>query len=108
MSVLADPIVRAKLKEFNTTVEALVEAEFMTVGDQLQVIRELCELSRNTKFDLGPLRFADSDQAAKVAASFEDAVSRIRGLWADSQVPEDAEKYCRNIERRAHRCRVAE
>jgi hypothetical protein len=69
------------------------------------VIRELCELSRNTKFDLGPLRFALPEQAAEVAECFEQSVKDIRGIWANGTVPPDVAKYCSNIELRASRCR---
>jgi hypothetical protein len=107
MGALADPIVRVKLKEFRVTVDALIAAKYMTDGDRATVVRELCELSRNTKFDLGPVRFADVEQSEEVAACFEKAVTEIRQLWAVGKIPDEVARYCENIERRASRCRVA-
>lgn len=105
--IMADPIVAAKIEEFCSTVQALVEAKFMQDDDRIKVVRELCELSRSAKFDLGSLRFASAIQAKEVAKCFEDSVPAIRGMWP-AGVPKEVEKYCTNILRRAKKCRGEE
>lgn len=105
MPLLSDPVVAAKLCEFRATVDALVRATFMTDGDRASVVRELCELSRSAKFDLGPVRFAETAQVEEVASCFEESVEAIRSMWQHGVVPSEVDKFCSNIERRARRCR---
>jgi hypothetical protein len=105
MAVLADPLVRLRLDDFCQTVEALCKDGSLSDPLRIDAIRQLCELSRNTKFDLGPLEFANPAQATELADCFEDAVHRIRGLWPAGSVPGLVDRYCENIMSRARRCR---
>ena len=105
MTVLADPMVRAKLKEFRGTVDALVQTPNLTDEDRVAVIRELCELSRSTKFGLGPVEYAQPEQVEEVASCFEESARRLRALWNETELPANVEKYCLNIEQRARWCR---
>jgi len=106
-SIMADPVVAAKIEEFSATVQELVDAKTMEDDDKIEVVRELCELSRSAKFDLGSLRFASPTQAEEVATCFEESVDAIRSLWPDG-VPAKIEKFCSNILRRAKKCRGEE
>ncbi len=108
MPLLADPIVKAMIKEFRAAVKDLKTASQQpstTDSDRIAVVRQLCELSRDTRFHLGPPEFADEEQAEEVARCFEDGTREIRQLWAKGAIPKDVEKYCNNIAERADRCR---
>lgn len=103
MSILSDPVVTALLDEFN---DALLQLE-KTVdnGSRLAVIEQLCELSRDARFHIGPPEYAEPEQLREMAKCFDLGVSRIRGLWANEKVPDAVEAYCQNIVKRAERCR---
>lgn len=105
MPVLADPIVRTKLMEFRATVDNLIQAApLMSNTARIAVIRALCQLSRDTKFDLGSIKFADSSQAQDVAACFEQSVEDIGAIWPVGEIPDEATGYLGNILDRAKRC----
>jgi hypothetical protein len=107
MCILSDPVVTALIAEFN---DALVQLEHTDGGDsaRLAVIEQLCELSRDARFQLGPPEYAESNQLSEMAVCFEQGVNRIRNLWAEQSVPSDVEAYCDNILQRAKRCRMSE
>ena len=109
MSLLADPIVDTLLVEFRETVDKLVEASIRGVDDEvrIRVIRQLCELSRDTRFQLGPPEYAVIEQVQQVAECFESSVTKIKNLWSAGSIPEIVETYCKNILQRAQRCRIA-
>jgi len=91
--------------------------EFQQAVDQLQasgsntsvsrnarigVVRQLCELSRDVRFHLGPARYADSQQLAEVAEAFTKSVGVIRSVCKDYSA--EVEPYCGNILERANQC----
>ncbi len=104
MLALADPVVTALLTEFTDAVDHLQHVP--DVQDRLDQIKDLCELSRDARFQLGPPRFAEPEQLQQVAQCFTDGVERIRGLWPNGDVPDEVEAYCTNIVQRAQRCRT--
>ena len=103
MVILSDPVVTALLAEFN---EALQQLE-RTAGDdaRLKIIEQLCELSRDARFQIGPPEYAEPDQIREMADCFDTGVDRIRNLWRANPVPKDVVDYCKNITDRAKRCR---
>ena len=109
MAVLEDPIVSALVGEFNEVVDQLLtsrsDANVNNAG-RLDVVKQLCELSRDARFHLGPAEYADLDQLKDVADCFEQGVAKIRSIWATSDSPDEIEAYCENILERARRCRV--
>ena len=106
MNVLADQIVEALLGEFQQAVRQL-EASGSNVGvsseARFEVVKQLCELSRDVRFHLGPAKYADEAQLSEVAKAFVDAVSVIQTLWKSS--PAKVSEYCDNILERAKSCR---
>jgi len=108
MAFLADPIVDALIMEIKEVVEKLVAtsgASGVTDDDRERVIRQLCELSRDARFHLGPRDYACADQLSEVAACFQNSVDEIRRLWAGRTMSQDITGYCDNILERARRCR---
>ena len=106
MFILSDPVATALIAEFN---DALLQLE-QTKGDEarIAVIGQLCELSRDARFQLGPPEYAEPQQITDMADCFEQGVARIRKLWAGTSIPADVEAYCDNILQRAKRCRIGE
>ena len=107
MTILADPIVHALLDEFELAVSQLKASSAnasVSVAARLSVVKQLCELSRDVRFHLGPAKYADPEQLEEVAAAFEKAVAVIRGIWPVAT--QEINDYCDNITERAKRCRV--
>ena len=109
MPILTDPIVSALLAEFQLAASQLEESRSnsaVSTAARLDVVKQLCELSRDVRFHPGPPMYADADQLDEVATAFEAAVETIRSLWVDSQAPGEIDDYCDNIMEHANRCRV--
>ena len=111
MAVLTDPIVSVMLTEFNEAVSDLVLAKssgHIEDSQRLDVVRQLCELSRDTFFHLGPVEYADREQLREISESFFSAAKLIPTVWehSPSGVPDAVELYCQNIEERARHCRL--
>ncbi len=106
MFILSDPVVTALIAEFN---DALLQLE-QTTGDEarMAVIEQLCELSRDARFQLGPPEYAEPQQITNMVDCFEQGVARIRKLWVGTSIPTDVAAYCDNILQRAKRCRMTE
>ena len=107
MSVLADPVVDALLLEFNELV-AKIESTGIEVFQRdeptnFKQIKQLCELSRDARLQLGPPEFADHEQLVTVASCFNSGVGQIRGMWSKGDIPPSVEILCKNITDRAER-----
>lgn len=107
MAVLADPIVATLIDEYREAVETLLS----TAGNpgiqdhaRISIVRQLCELSRDARFHLGPRQYAEPQQLEELAACFEESANGIESLWKDA-VPKEVAGYCENIRDRARLCR---
>ena len=108
MAILADPIIRVLLSEFDDAVRQLGASTSHSPGDPqagLEAVKQLCELSREIRFQLGPPKYADPDQVEEVAEAFESAVQTVQSLWTESASDGEMQDYCENILARARRCR---
>lgn len=101
--ILADPVVDSLLHEFEQTVEELLAAPQAAPEVRREIIVRLCELSRDTRFQIGPREFVNVEQVQRVANCLEESVDRIE---QEGIVPEGTEVFCQNIRDRAARCRA--
>lgn len=103
MAGLTDPVVSGLLTEFNDAVLYLQQTS-MADPARLRVIEQLCELSRDARFQIGPPEYADESQLKEMAQCFRVGADKIRGLWSAGTLPDSVRVYCDNIQQRADRC----
>ncbi len=103
MPGLSDPVVAGLLAEFNDAVLYLQQTS-LTDSARQRIIEQLCELSRDARFQIGPPEYADETQLNDMAQCFRQGADRIRGLWPVGTLPDSIRVYCENIRQRADRC----
>lgn len=103
MTQLEDPIVEVLIEEFNEVVEALCSNEKPS-SSSIQVVRQLCDVSRDAKLNLGPAQFSSLAQRSRLIESLRNGVDRIKAFWGtEADLPEDVKRYCDNLIWRAQR-----
>lgn len=103
MPGLSDPVVAGLLAEFNDAVLYLQQTSLSDAARQ-RIIEQLCELSRDARFQIGPPEYADETQLKDMAQCFHTGAQRILGLWPAESIPDSVRVYCQNIQQRADRC----
>lgn len=107
--LLADPIVDSLIREFTGLVNQLVadfEQQPLSDEEATAAVKDLCELSRDTRFQLGPPEYAAAEQVDAMTRCFQESVECILALWSDEpDVPAGVSKHCNSILKRAEKCR---
>lgn len=94
MTMLLDPVLASYVEDFAAGVSVLKTS----VEDQHRLVAEnLCKLSREIRFRVGPPRLAPPELIAEIVALFRAAVDAIKNPAADKKL----EAYRSNINDRA-------
>ncbi|MFM7057789.1 MAG: hypothetical protein ACKO2P_12795 [Planctomycetota bacterium] len=107
MKVLGDPVVDTLLNEFRDAVSQLEKQYLRPNSDgqmAVNLIRHLCELSRDVMFHLGPPRYAELQQLRDAALEFDRAINVIQQN-SPTPLPDFLADYCDNFSQRAEQCR---
>jgi hypothetical protein len=101
-----DPIAEVLLAELNLEVAKLPSAEDHSqsatrLSEPIIILRGICSLTRDVKFNIGPVRFADPGQVARVRATFVEAARRIDIGCESGYFPKECRAWAQNIRDRA-------
>ena len=72
------------------------------LSEPIDSLRKICDISREIQLEIGPVRFANPGQVARVRATFVEAARRIDIGCESGYFPKECRAWAQNIRDRAN------